>query len=689
MHIHCIVRVLVVDNDPETRSQLLKILLGAKYQVQVAEGQGVELRESAKRLALEFKPHVVIMDLRLADEHADDRSGLDLWKDESFASARCILYSAYLVQNYKITREALLQEGVRDVVGKEDSPQILIDAVERVAREACGCRNGLSIAWPAAWNEETVLRYLFGENENIPPDLVIDVFGRLFPDTKSITLKTLDGSSQSSVIVGHGRTIPFQAWPDDREPVVVKLAPRRRIFREVNAYKEFIEERLGGRFYAELQKFSIFWDLGGICYSFMGSSKKSLKTFTAFYRDVENAKAVMRPLEHFFEEVWWRRYKDAHPLQAESLFEAYDPSQKLCQRLEAFPIQGKTITFPGIPGEFINPVVWIPRHKADSHFHHAKQATIHGDLHGDNIFVDEDHAWAIDFERSGTGHILRDFVELEQNIVTRLIEIPKNDLSLFYRIAMALTRPVLPGEPVIVPAYFEKDKEVKKGLEVIQGLRAIAQTVAGYEDMHEYYWGLLLDTSFSLVLSEAESSRWWRSRLFASILCTRLKEWGKRWPPENWPPLGTNQGVQFGRETLGGIENATYGREAGGTVTKIYVGGNLDGSLTVGNDNVVIRDSYNKITSARIDSELRETLQLLTEAVAAMNNELPEDQAAEVAEDLSRLVNEATKPKPNKKWYSVSIEGLIKAAENLDKLGEPVINLSKKVLSLLTGSVVK
>ena len=38
---------------------------------------------------------------------------------------------------------------------------------------------------------------------------------------------------------------------------------------------------------------------------------------------------------------------------------------------------------------------------------------------------------------------------------------------------------------------------------------------------------------------------------------------------------------------------------------------------------------------------------------------------------------------------SCSIEGLIKAAENLDKLGEPVINLSRKVLSVLTGGVIK
>jgi hypothetical protein len=33
----------------------------------------------------------------------------------------------------------------------------------------------------------------------------------------------------------------------------------------------------------------------------------------------------------------------------------------------------------------------------------------------------------------------------------------------------------------------------------------------------------------------------------------------------------------------------------------------------------------------------------------------------------------------------VSVDGLVKAAENIGKVGEPVIGLSRKVLSLLTG----
>ena len=114
-----------------------------------------------------------------------------------------------------------------------------------------------------------------------------------------------------------------------------------------------------------------------------------------------------------------------------------------------------------------------------------------------------------------------------------------------------------------------------------------------------------------------------------------------------------------------------------------------DSNLMIGNSNQAIQDSYNKIASAQVDPELKETLKQLVEAVAAINKELPEEQAAETAEDIGRLVDEATKPKPNEKWYSVSIDGMIKAAENLDKLGEPVISLSKKVLSLLTGGAIK
>ena len=71
----------------------------------------------------------------------------------------------------------------------------------------------------------------------------------------------------------------------------------------------------------------------------------------------------------------------------------------------------------------------------------------------------------------------------------------------------------------------------------------------------------------------------------------------------------------------------------------------------------------------------------------ALAKELPKEQAEEVAEDMKVLAEQATKEKPNPKWYNVSIDGLIAAAQNLGKVGEVVIDLSGKVRKILTGGL--
>lgn len=148
-----------------------------------------------------------------------------------------------------------------------------------------------------------------------------------------------------------------------------------------------------------------------------------------------------------------------------------------------------------------------------------------------------------------------------------------------------------------------------------------------------------------------------------------------------------------GNVNTGGDDFVGRDKKAKNVQAEIRIGGNVSGSnIILGNNNVVnqqIQNSFNKAEAADIQAELKETLKQLAQAVEAMNNVLPQEQAAEAADDLSKLVEEATKPDPSKKWYSVSIEGLIKAAENVGKVGEPVINLSRKVLSLLMGGIMR
>ncbi len=100
-----------------------------------------------------------------------------------------------------------------------------------------------------------------------------------------------------------------------------------------------------------------------------------------------------------------------------------------------------------------------------------------------------------------------------------------------------------------------------------------------------------------------------------------------------------------------------------------------------------IKDSFNVIEKSNINDDLKEQLKQLAQAVDDMVKELPKEKAEEVAEDMKVLVEQATKEKPNPKWYNVSIDGLIAAAQNLGNLGEAVIDLSGKVRKTLTGGL--
>jgi GTPase SAR1 family protein len=100
-----------------------------------------------------------------------------------------------------------------------------------------------------------------------------------------------------------------------------------------------------------------------------------------------------------------------------------------------------------------------------------------------------------------------------------------------------------------------------------------------------------------------------------------------------------------------------------------------------------IKDSFNIIEKSNVQDDLKEQLKQLAEAVGAMTKEMPKEQAEKAADYMKRLSEEATKEKPDSEWYSLSIDGLIKAAQNLGKVGDAVIELAGKVRKILTGGL--
>jgi len=173
------------------------------------------------------------------------------------------------------------------------------------------------------------------------------------------------------------------------------------------------------------------------------------------------------------------------------------------------------------------------------------EALTHGDLWGENILVEREgeHCWVIDYERTGPGHILFDFVELEVDILTRLVRLPLSDHELFLDLIVGLVDPCetprstfqVLGVPSRWPESVKNNEETNKAFRVVSELRRLAHKEGRYDDLREYYWGLLLDALFVASLPSIDRSQRERACLLGSVICARLENWKQReWLPSHW-----------------------------------------------------------------------------------------------------------------------------------------------------------
>jgi len=528
----CQIRVLVVDDDENATRRYKSILTKAGFEVAIAEGQGASLFESARKTALDFRPQVVVMDFLLdGDESESEMTGLDLWQDPVFANSKacCILLSGYL--DVPLTRDALMVKNIVYVLPKTEPVSKLIHTIHFWAHERCHCKiPEARIEWPAGLNEQSLITTLFDGQVGIRSDLAHDVIGRLFPSARLIKLENMGGEPRSADSVVRGRYVILEAHADDQRKVIVKMANAARIEQEKECYSNYIDNHLEGDFNAQLKAYQSMWDLGAVCYSFMGSPFHDLRLFSKWYAEMDDVDALLKPICHLFTEVWSRHYARKTVLNT-SLFESYDQFFHLRQRIREMP--KFELTVPGVRTKVPDPFHWAIRHEKESKIRMAQQAVTHGDLHGDNFFVDPAHAWVIDFERSGPGHILRDFVELEEDIIVRLAAISDDPPELFTRFIMNLLAPKSPLEEYSGAMDAELSPETQKALRVICGIRQLAFQVSAFQDMREYYWGLLLDSLFGALLVKPNFPRYKRILTLAALLCERLQSWDKPWPPSS------------------------------------------------------------------------------------------------------------------------------------------------------------
>lgn len=112
-------------------------------------------------------------------------------------------------------------------------------------------------------------------------------------------------------------------------------------------------------------------------------------------------------------------------------------------------------------------------------------------------------------------------------------------------------------------------------------------------------------------------------------------------------------------------------------------GGNLEisGSNVGGKGNIVSGSSTTQLNN---QSDLKPLLAELSKAVKEMADSLSDQEKQRVERSLAILQQEAENPTPDKKWWSISVEGLSSAAKKVGEIGKPVLDLVARIVPILS-----
>lgn len=535
-------RVLIVDNDLRTCELLQERITRWGYTAILAHGTGDALLNDAVQKAREHRCQIAVVDMRLRDDFdPDDRSGLELIA--RLQPAESIILSGH--GNDQVVSNILEDYGAVSYVGKQYGTTLLHEKLDRAAGKICAAKKNLMVDFPDPLDE--ILLPLFGTSDAEYCDQFYDALARLFPEARELRLEKLgkDHESSNFVTVPRPKSVILvvyeKAEGTELQPVVVKLARREKIEKEIERYKAHIRRRLVGRYNATMEENILLWDIGAAIYTYVGDA--TVRPFALFFQ-MEELDKIQRCLESFFKESWKSHYENKVPRQKIPLFDWYDKvwDKWYERKLKEFSYPAPQQLMAGNLIERlqpIDPVAWFKQNIFDRTrpigIFDTHTAITHGDLHGDNLLVDEqNNAWVIDFERTEEGHILQDFIELESDIINRLTCSSDNFAS-FHQLCLLIT-----GQDAIgalpVSGAFLQDAQASKALATISIVRSLVKDCTGIDDIKEYLLGLYFNSLFRATIVPDDKCRE-RALMLASVICHRLEHWGEAWPPAEWTSM--------------------------------------------------------------------------------------------------------------------------------------------------------
>jgi CheY-like chemotaxis protein len=524
-------RILVLDDEESWQNILARLLRAASFQVDVAGTV-----DEARTILNENFYHVVVADVSMVHGDATNTEGLqlvsELKQDVHRGGMEVVLISAYA--NKSRLREAFKEFKVADFQDKFDFDQrAFVFEVGKILAKSVNL--DLDVQWEAPNQPDQVVLNLEIDGERVKRETPLhsrtteelgDLLCRLFPDASSLLVKPMAQATSGSAVL-HVR--PFYI-DGAAKPVLLKVGCFRRISREYENFKKHVQPFIGRRSTSVIGLRQTT-HLGGILYSLLGSVGDKIETFARFYAH-NNLSQIQETLTRLFRETCGAWYANPGHLNLYNLSDGYRgmlgfSNESLVKALSQLKgVQGKRQIYFDSLGErpFTNPIVAC----APCQFMKSTYVcNTHGDLNGDNILVDgSDHAWLIDFESTGPGHILRDIAELD--LVVRVQLLLAQECSLGERLQMeeALGQARQFGDVEnLLGAFQTENRALAKAYATTIHLRRIASNMVSKNpsaDLDEYYIALLYYSMNALRFLSWSSIQRQHAFLSASLISDHL-----------------------------------------------------------------------------------------------------------------------------------------------------------------------
>ena len=243
----------------------------------------------------------------------------------------------------------------------------------------------------------------------------------LFRNTRSVELSVLDGGHSGNLVL---RAKSIDSEGREEAPHVLKIGHQKEIGQERMCFEK-VESVLGNSA-PRITDFIDYNKRGGIKYRYASMGKGKSTTFKKLYNSGISMNEVKKFLDIVFLDQLGKFY-NARIYEKSNLLKYYGNNPKRADRLKpriekvlGKPANDEILTLP-TGQKFPNPYTFIRddlENLMDLNNRSSFFSYVHGDLNGANIMIDpQDNVWLIDFFHTDKGHVLKDLIKFENDLL--------------------------------------------------------------------------------------------------------------------------------------------------------------------------------------------------------------------------------------------------------------------------------